>query len=396
MYPLPAVLVNCPDSFGTELRAGLAENGVRINTEFPSVEKALASPPFLREAEKSLFVVRVRSLEETRAIGRLDSAFPGCPVLALIEGDYDAASLFRVNRAGAAQLLPVPLIRSDLGAALDRVLTQFALQQTASRVIAVGGVTEGVGATTLAIELATEIAALGAPLCVLTELPHGVGRLAGLLNIEPPTTTADILRQPGKATLPELQAALTPITDRMSVLVAPYNALASGHPGPGALPQFIRLLRQVASFVVIDMPSSFDAEHFEILSLVDDLVLVARQDVPSVQAAQLVVGGLRERGLPDPTLLLNMYESDRDAFSTKRIAELLELRRVFPVHADLTGIRAAANRGEPLAAIHPKSDTVRDLHPVAKQLLHTAGVPVHEDRRTLWGWFRERFGRGSK
>ncbi|QJW95440.1 AAA family ATPase [Frigoriglobus tundricola] len=393
MYPLPAVLVNCPAPAVPELRAALAENSVAVAAEYPSTDDLLAAPPLRTEA-RQLFIVRVGSLNEADQVGRVDAAFPGSPVLALVEGDYDATALFRVSRSGAAQLIPLPFTRADFGSALDRLLIQFGMQKTPCRVIAVGGVAEGCGATTAALNLAAEVPALSGVPCVLAELTRGLGRLAGLLNLNPQFTTADVFGGTGP-NLVTVQSALTRVDDRLSALVGPYRSLATVQPKPGAVPQLVRLLRQTAGFVVLDVPATFDAEYFEVVGAADRLVLVARQDVPCVQAAKLLVEGLRERGLPDPVLLLNAFDPSRELFSLARTRERLGLRDVYPVHPDPAGARAAANVGKPMRELNSASPAVRDLHRVAVELLRDAGVPVHEARPTVWNWVRGKFGLGG-
>lgn len=393
MYPLPAVLVNCPNQATPDLRAALAENSVAVAAEYSSTDELLAVPS--RAESRQLIIVRVGSLNEADQVGRVDAAFPGSPVLALVEGDYDAAALFRVNRSGAAQLIPVPFTRADLVAALDRLLIQFGMQKTACRVIAVSGVTEGCGATTVALNLAAEIPALSGLPCVLTELTRGLGRLAGLLNITPQFTTADVLGSAAAPNLVTAQSALAHVNDRLSVLVGPYNSLGTVQPKPGAVPQLVRLLRQVAGFAVLDVPSTFDAEYFEVVGAADRLVLVARQDVPCVQAAKLLVEGLRERRLPDPVLLINVYDPSHELFTLDRIRERLGLREVHAIHSDSDGVRTAANVGKPLRELDFTSPAVKDLHRVAVELLRDAGIPIHETRPTLWKWVREKLGLGG-
>ncbi|VTR91332.1 Uncharacterized protein OS=Isosphaera pallida (strain ATCC 43644 / DSM 9630 / IS1B) GN=Isop_3714 PE=4 SV=1: AAA_31 [Gemmata massiliana] len=394
MYPLPAVLVNCPPTAVPDLRPGLAENAVTIAVEHPSADALLAQPP-AQFGARHIFVVRVGSLDEAEQMGRVGAAFPGNPVLALVEGDYDPAALFHVNRRGAAQLVPVPFTRGDLGAALERVLVQFGVQKSQCRVIAVGGVVEGCGATTTAINLAAEFPALSGAPCVLTEFARGLGRLSGLLNLAPPLTTADVLTGPGAPDLVTVQSALAHVNDRFSVLVGPYRSLDPVRPGAGAGVKLVRLLRQVAGFAVLDVPATFDAEYFEIVGEADRLVLVLRQDVPSVQAAKLLIEGLRERNLPDPVLLVNEYEPGRDQFTLARIRERLGTNSVYAVHPDADGVRAAANEGKPLGAVRPTGHATRDLHHIAVELLRTTGVPLQETRPTVWKWVREKFGLGA-
>ena len=218
MYPLPAVLVGCSDPENESVRSALAENAVAVAAEFPTIDALFArwtSPP---DAARRLVVAKVRSLDDVNQLGRMEGCFPGWPVLALVEGECDPDGLFQVSRAGAAQLVPFPFRREDFEAALDRLLVQFGLRATPCRVVAVSGVVEGCGATSVAVGLATELAAVGEVPCVLTELTFGLGRLAGLLNLTPTVTTRDLLHGPDEPNLGSVQAALVRAGDHLAVL----------------------------------------------------------------------------------------------------------------------------------------------------------------------------------
>ena len=64
----------------------------------------------------------------------------------------------QVNRAGAAQVVQLPLDRNDFHSALIMIAAQFGRTSLDRHVFAVTGATGGCGATTIAVNLAAEIA----------------------------------------------------------------------------------------------------------------------------------------------------------------------------------------------------------------------------------------------
>lgn len=384
MYPLPAVLVGCADPAHESVRSALADNAVTVAAEFATVGDLLAHWTCPPDATRRLLVVTLQSLDEVNEVARMEACFPGWPVLALVEGDCDTAGLFHVNRAGAAQLVPFPFQRPDFDAALDRLLLQFGLRATPCRVIAVSGVVEGCGATSVSVGLATELAAVGEVPCVLTELTFGLGRLAGLLNLTPTATTRDLLNGPDEPNLGSVQTALTRAGDHLSVLSGQVAALEPISAPAGRLTQLLRLLRQTSAFVVVDLPYTFDPHYFEVMAAADEVLLVLRQDVPAVQAAKLLTQTLADRGLPAPKLVVNQYERDHPTLSATAVGERLQSKQVFRVAADAVGFRAAADAGRPLREVVPASPTVQDLRAIASTLLESTGIHPHLPRRTLW------------
>ncbi len=377
MYPLPAVLVNFSESKSELIHAAMVENGISIAKEFPTIESMLAhwsSPP---DATRRMLVVKLRSLEDVQQMGRVDTCFPGWPLLALVEGDYDATGLLQVSRAGAAQILPMPFKNEDFEAALDRLLIQFGLRETPCRVIAISGVVEGCGATSVSVNLAAELAAIGEVPCVLTEMSFGIGRLAVHLNLSTAATTRELLAPPVEPNLGTVKAALVSAGNHLSVLAGQSRTLEPFNVPPGRLAHLFRMLRQMSSFVIVDMPYTFDPHYFEALAAADQVFLVGRQDVPAIQAAKLIKHTLVERGISAPELILNQYDHHRSAFTCDAISKLLQISHVYPIAPDVVGHQAAVNAGRPLREIVPASHTVADVRAIAVSILEAAGIHPH-------------------
>jgi pilus assembly protein CpaE len=388
MYPLPAVIVNLTEPGIEPIRAALSDNAVQISSEFPTVDALLAkwsSPP---DATRRMLVIRLRSLEDVQRMERLEACFPGWPLLALVEGDCDASGLFQVSRAGASQILPLPFQKTDFDTALDRLLIQFALRETPCRVIAISGVVEGCGATSLSVNLAAELAAISEVPCLLTEMSFGIGRLSTALNLTPTVTTRDLLASPNDLHLGAVKSALVRGGEHLSVLAGQSRTLEPFTPPPGRLAQLFRLTRQLASFVIVDMPYTFDPQYFETMASADMVYLVARQDVPAIQAAKLIKQTLVERGTPVPGLVLNHFDPQHSAFSCEAMSELLQIKDVFPVSDDPVGYHAASDAGRPLRQVVPSSSTVAQIRNIALSVVQTTGIHPHLPRVSLWDRIR--------
>jgi len=258
MYPLPAVIVNNSETPLEPLRAALLDNAVALVGEHKSTDVMLSQWPSPPDATKRMLVVRLRSLEDVTQMSRLEACFPGWPLLAIVEGDVDASGLLQVSRAGAAQIVLYPFTRPDFDAALDRLLLQFGLRQSACKVVAISSVMEGSGATSLAINLAAELAAIGEVPVVLTELSMGIGRLASRLNLSPITTVRDLVSDTTEPNTDTVQASLVHVNKYLSVLAEQTHSLEQYIPKLDRLQRLGRILRQVSSFIVVDLPNTFD------------------------------------------------------------------------------------------------------------------------------------------
>lgn len=337
-----------------------------------------------RPGEPLLFLVAVPP-GGAAGLARLTAAAPGQPVIALLPPGADLAALLAAQRAGAAQVLPLPVHGDDLGQALDRVQAQFAPPPRAGLVIAVCGVSGGCGGTTLALNLACELGqgvlGPGRGGCVLVELTRQMGTLATYLDVQPKVTTPELLADASRLSSRGVRQALTSVTPGLDVLVGPYQDLAPGGLSSRHLHSFVNLCRRLAGAVVLDVPCAFDDWQFEAMALADHVVLVGVQSVSSVRTLKLVRDALlREEGVVRPVLVVNRYEPGVPGFAAPRLASLLGAERIWTVTNDYPSVMAANNHGKPLRLAAPHSPVLADVRALAQALAGPAAPAAAGDR----------------
>lgn len=384
MYPLKAILVGCDESEHPELHHELDNLGVVIEATFGDVPAAIHGLNTSAD-EKLLFVTVLNSASQVRLLEKLNDAFVGRPILALLKGVMDPALVIEAMRAGAVQVVGLPFQADDLHRALERIARQFGYSGAASRVIAVTGVTEGCGATTLAINLGAEIARLAQARTILAELSLRMGRVATFLDIEPRFTTHDLISDPERMDIDVVRQALTEVAEQFAVLAGPYKGISALKP---ATPHVIRLVdytRRLAQVVVLDMPYTFDEVYFGTIALADQVVIVGEQNIPAVRALKTVRETLQKvEGIGTQYLVINRYDSSLHEFSRKHMEELLGVPRIYTVANDWTNFARALNNGRLLRAENPHAPALADIDTLARTLL---GIQEAEHRH----WHLPRF-----
>jgi pilus assembly protein CpaE len=334
--------------------------------------------------DSHLFIVQVSTNGDLSRLSMLTSAAPGQPVVALLPPGADLAQVVAAQRAGAAQVVPLPLQADDFQRALDCVAVQFAAPARDAPLIAVCGVTGGCGATTIALNLALELAGgAGVPGrsgCLLVELARQTGSLATYLDVEPPLSTHELLTDASRLTAHGVRQALTAVAPGLDVLVGPYRDI-----NPGAVParhvyQLLQLCRRLGALVLLDVPAAYDELLFETLALADHVLLVGVQSVSSVRTLKMVRDTLeREEGIQDMRLVINRYEPGIQGFSAERLAELLQAPRVYTVANDYPAVMAAVNHGKPLRDVAPNSPVLADIRALARTLAAPAAPSTPAD-----------------
>lgn len=369
MYPLKAVLIDCQETDVPELRHELSNLGVQLEAEYPDVKAVIAGLTALQE-EKRLFLIRVSSISDLRQLERLNEAFVGRPILALLDAGSDPANVTGAMRAGAAQVVLIPLQSDDFRNAMERIAQQFGYLAHASKLIAVTGGTEGCGATTIAINLASEIARLYQVPTILLEMSLRMGRIASYLDLEPRITTHELLSDTERMDIEVVQQALLKVEDHLRVLVGPFKGIPTGKITTQQVGRLVDLVRRLAHVVVLDMPYTFDDVYFDTIAVADQIVLVGEQNVPSIQALKMLGDTLRKiEGVGSQYVVINRYDPSQAEFRTTQLKTILQVPQLYTITNEWNAMLAATNNGRVLHQQSPKCRALGNVDTLAQSLM---------------------------
>jgi pilus assembly protein CpaE len=330
----------------------------------------------LSQGEERLCVVHVSSVEQIRQVKWLSENFVGRPLLALVDEDCTPELLFAVNRAGAGQILPLPLEVDDLSAALQVIKLSHSppLSVAARRLIAVSGVTGGCGATTIAINLAYEIATEFDLSCMLVDLAPG-GMVATCLDVDARYTTSDLLCDMNSVDVQFVEKTLCRITDRFQILPVPSLESEPISPSPASILRLLDYAKQLADVVILDLPISHADGRLEAFSATNQVLLVAEQTVPSLRAlASARTLFSEEEGVARQTLVINRYDPNKEGFSVTHLQRLMRTPQLMTIANDYNNVSNAINEGRPLRRQSPTSRVVADIHKLASMLVSLGGA----------------------
>jgi len=383
MYPLKVVLIGCNEYGGgttgnlsTQVRRELANLLAYVQSEFRDVPAAIKNIQIPKD-EHLLFLYHLRTLEDLAALERLSKAFPGQPILALRGGGTDNQLFLGALKAGATFAIPVPLSADDFKTALEWISKQFGYEPRFTPVIAVAGVTGGTGASTVAVNLAYEIANLGRH-CVLVELALRLGVLATHMNAEPRFHIHNLLDDMENLDVEMVRQVLTPLGDKLDLVAGPQMAIQPRNVPAADLLRIIQYTRPLCEVVVLDIPCTYDDLYFETLAAADIQVLVLEQKLPAVRAMQMVRSSLgRTRSdAGKQFLVVNRYEARKPGFSAEDLAKHFQVLQVRTIANDYTGVSAAMDVGKPLGQVVPGSPALRDIKALLASLLELKEQPA--------------------
>jgi pilus assembly protein CpaE len=393
MYPLRVVMVGCSEGVVTGLRRELANLQAKVECELPTFREAMLHVT-QSGSEVRLFIVQLKNADELKALERLNEAFLGQPILTLVDLEREPTLLVRAMRAGAAQIVRLPLQPEDFQAAMSRIALQFGHPTSVSRVIAVCGTSSGCGATSLAINLSGAISRAQTGPCILAETSVAMGRLASYLGLQPRFTLYDLLSDLEHLDLDVVRQALTPVDDKLSVLASSYRAATPVDVTTDQMLRVVHYLRQLSESLVLDLSTpSCDGLTFDIMANAHHVVFIGEQRIPSLHAMKLIQNKLMEQeSMARQYMVINHFNPSLTEFSYERLCEVIGTSCLWTIDHDYNAFRKAEDNGKLLFHSHPGCGAVSDIDSLAAAILGKEGSkprPPHRTMRSLLGRLRD-------
>ena len=310
------------------------------------------------------------------ADGRGDELLAGLDTLAevcdagtrvVVVGNMNDVVLYReMTRRGVSDYMITPVGTLDIIRAVSG-LFYAADAKPVGRTLAVVGAKGGVGASTVAHNIAFSIARdvkLDAVVADL-DLPFGT---AGLdFNQDPPQGIADAVMSPDRIDTAFVDRLLSKCTDHLSLLAAPATLDKVYDFGAEAFDSTFDVLRSTVPCIVLDVPHVWTGWSRRTLIAADDILIVAAPDLANLRNTKNLIDLLRAARPNDsrPQYCLNMVGvPKRPEIKTADFAKALEFDPIASIPFEPQVFGTAANNGQMIAEVsssHRSAETFRSL-----------------------------------
>ena len=322
-----------------------------------------------RTAPTPNVIVLESSGERGALLGQLDSLADVCDpgTKVLVVGHVNDVVLYReLTRRGVSEYLIAPVQVLDVVRAVSELFHAPGAEPV-GRTIAVVGAKGGVGASTVAHNLAWALAGKLLNSTVIVDLDIAFGTAGLDFNQDPPQGISEAVFAPDRLDSNLVDRLLSKCSDHLSLLAAPAALDRTVDLSETALDGILDILRASIPTIVFDVPHVWTAWSRRLLVGADEIVIVAAPELASLRNAKNLYDLLRG-GRPNdqlPKVVLNMVGvPKRPEIPVAEFATALgtQLAAVISFDAQLFG--TAANNGQMIAEVQPSgkaADVFGDL-----------------------------------
>lgn len=314
----------------------------------------------------------------------------------LIAEDVSPSALHQLLRQGADEFVPYPLPEGELAAAIDRIqapepepaLAEATPGKKRSKgnrngaVLVTHGLAGGVGATTMAVNLAWELATVAKkgeenPRVCILDFDLQFGTVATYLDLPRREAVYELLSDTEVMDDDAFMQALLTFEDRLHVLTSPGEMLPLDFVNAEDITRLLEMARSHFDFVVVDMPKTLVNWTETVLNAAQVYLAVMELDMRSAQNCQRLKRALQAEELPFEKLrfALNRAPTGFDLNGkqrVKRLGESLGISIEIQLPDGGKPVAQAGDHGVPLAKTAGKNPLRREFAKLARSVFEVA------------------------
>jgi pilus assembly protein CpaE len=366
---------------GEDRRLGKAHLKIQMGGMTAALEAYRSAPT------PNVIVLEFEGRPETVLAG-LDSLAelcdPGTRVVVI--GRHNDVTLYReLVRRGVSDYMIAPVNTLDIVRSICGLYSAPDAKPV-GRIIAVIGAKGGVGASTIAHNVAWSIARDLSLDSVVTDLDLAFGTAGLDFNQDPPQGIADAVFSPDRIDNNFVDRLLSKCSENLSLLAAPATLDRVYDFGADAFDAIFDSLRATVPCIVLDIPHQWTGWTQRTLLAADDILIVAAPDLANLRNAKNLVDYLKAARVNDhrPFYALNQVGvPKRPEIKPADFAKALDddPAAIIPFEPQIFG--TAANNGQMIAEVAGNHKTAEMFRHLAELL--TGRSEVKKSRSSLFG-----------
>jgi len=271
---------------------------------------------------------------------------------------------------GVSEYLVTPFAVVDFVQAMSQLFSVPGAKPL-GRVIAVVGAKGGVGASTVAHNLAWSLASITEMATIIADFDLAFGTAGLDYNQDPPQGVAEAVFAPERVDAVLVDRLLSKCGDHLSLLAAPATLDRVLDFAEGSFDSLLDAMRASTPWIVLDVPHLWSGWARKILISADEVVVVASPDLANLRNAKNLIDNIKSARPHDhpPRLVLNgVGMLKRPEIAASEFAKAVETAPTAVIQHDAKLFGAAANNGQMIAEIEANGKTAENFADLASEL----------------------------
>ena len=331
----------------------------------PGVPSMQADAGLAAPAAPDIVIVDSSSFsgESMTMLERLAQRYPKA-VMMMLSSDRSPEALIAAMRAGVREVLPLPVMQSDIEIALERISQKIEASTTdEGKILSFISCKGGSGATFIAANLSHALATLGRKRVLLIDLNQQFGDAALYVSDQKPSMTlADVCAAGARLDINLLESATLQVSPGFRLLAASDNPDPGEEIRPEQYESVLQLARRHFDFIVIDMGRQVNAISIRAMDSSDLIFPVLQQSLPYLRNGRRLLDIFSSLGYRRDKihLTLNRYENSA-AVTLAELERVLDLRVAQRIPNNYEVANDSINQGVPVLQLARSSSISKSL-----------------------------------
>lgn len=316
----------------------------------------------LKELNNGLLIVDVSEYTEQglNFISKITTEMPHIKTLT-ISDKPDTDLLVKAMRVGSFDFLNLPLIKRDAFEIFDKIyneLTGNEKTKSNCRVITVYSNKGGVGKTSIAANLALELAKTTKENVALIDLNFQLGDITTFFDLNPSFNISYMLQNTDKISDVFLLSTLEKYKNKSLYILADSPDIKQSEKiNSQNVSNLFNLLRKTFSYIIVDTAGGFDEKAIMAIDNSDMVFFVTIVNLPALRNCQRCLELFEKNGIPDEKIqiLINRY-MENDEINAADVEEVLGKKIYWKIPNNYFTMMSAINKGVPVSEINPDSN----------------------------------------
>ncbi|MCH2124596.1 MAG: response regulator [Pirellulaceae bacterium] len=385
-----------------------AIKGILLGMEFVWLEAECSRYEFFGEVvEQTHPDIGVVNIDHDRekALDLISSLQRNCPKTSIlvVSESTEGHLILQAMRAGAKEFVTQPVSLEDLICAIERIGNQLhghgAGKSRNCVTLAVGGASGGVGATSLAVNLACNLARDEKNSVALVDLDLSLGDADVFLDAIPDYTVVDVAQNITRLDFDLLKRSLTKHSSGLYLLPRPVQLQEGSSIVAEDLQRVFGLLKASFSHLVIDVSKSFSPLDLVAFEAANHVLLATHLNLPCIRNLVRLLKSFDEiEGLCDKIkVVVNRLGLDHGQISLKKAEATIGREIFWKIPNDSKTMVAMRDNGVPLIEQSPRANITQSLLALAETLCRDGAADLDGDlqNHSTGRWFRFWNGKGK-